>query len=397
MSSRYSRKKLADAGVATRNIHFGVVPDPVTGAILPPIYQTATYAQEAVGVNKGHTYSRSSNPTVSTLERKLSGIEYAQGAVAFATGLAATTSLIMATMNQGDHLICSDIVFGGTVRLIDTVFNRYGITVSYVDASDANNVKAAIQPNTKLIFLETPANPTVKLNNIAAISKVANEKNILVAVDNTYLTGVLQRPLELGADIVLYSTTKYIDGHNATVGGALISNNQKLLDEFDYIRKNVGNIQSPMNAWLIMQGIKTLELRLTQHSHNAQKVAEFLVNHDLVEKVYYPGLKDFPQQDLAIKQHIKGLHGGMMAFEVRGGYEHAVSVMNSVVLCTLAESLGATESIITHPSSMTHVMMSPEQRAAIGIKDGLIRFSVGLEDAEDIIADLDQALLKEYK
>lgn len=392
MSSRYNNKKLADAGIATRNIHFGVTPDPVTGAILPPIYQTATYAQEAVGVNKGHTYSRSSNPTVATLEAKLAGLEYAKGAVAFATGLAATTTLIMSTMVSGDHLICSDVVFGGTVRLIDTVFNRYGISVSYVDASDSEQISAAIQPNTKLIFLETPANPTVKLNDIEAICVIAKKHNILVAVDNTYLTGVLQRPLDLGADIVLYSTTKYIDGHNATVGGALISNQQKLLDEFDYIRKNIGNIQAPMNAWLIMQGIKTLELRLTQHSHNAQKVAEFLSAHPLVSKVYYPGLATFSQPELAKKQHIKGLHGGMMAFEVVGGYEHAVKVMNSVVLCTLAESLGATESIITHPSSMTHVMMSAEQRAAIGIQDGLIRLSVGLETAEDIMADLDQAL-----
>lgn len=392
MSSRYNRKKLAHAGVATRNIHLGVVPDPVTGAILPPIYQTATYAQEAVGVNKGHTYSRSSNPTVTTLEAKLAGIEYALGAVAFATGLAATTSLIMATMKQGDHLICSDVVFGGTVRLIETIFNRYGISVSYVDASNSANVSGAIQANTKLIFLETPANPTVKLNDIAAITQVAKKHNILVAVDNTYLTGVLQRPLELGADIVLYSTTKYIDGHNATVGGALVSNDQSLLTEFDYVRKNVGNIQSPMDAWLTMQGIKTLELRLIQHSHNAQKVADFLSQHPLVSKVYYPGLANFSQRELAARQHIKGLHGGMMSFEVIGGYDHAVKVMNSVVLCTLAESLGATESIITHPSSMTHVMMSPEQRAAIGIQDGLIRLSVGLETAEDIMADLDQAL-----
>lgn len=392
MSSRYNRKKLAHAGVATRNIHLGVAPDPVTGAILPPIYQTATYAQEAVGVNKGHTYSRSSNPTVTTLEAKLAGIEYALGAVAFATGLAATTSLIMATMKQGDHLICSDVVFGGTVRLIETIFNRYGISVSYVDASNSANVSGAIQANTKLIFLETPANPTVKLNDIAAITQVAKKHNILVAVDNTYLTGVLQRPLELGADIVLYSTTKYIDGHNATVGGALVSNDQSLLTEFDYVRKNVGNIQSPMDAWLTMQGIKTLELRLIQHSYNAQKVADFLSQHPLVSKVYYPGLANFSQRELAAKQHIKGLHGGMMAFEVIGGYDHAVKVMNSVVLCTLAESLGATESIITHPSSMTHVMMSPEQRAAIGIQDGLIRLSVGLETAEDIMADLDQAL-----
>ena len=393
MSSRYSHKKLADAGNATRNIHFGIEPDPVTGAILPPIYQTATYAQEAVGVNKGHTYTRSSNPTVATLEKKLAGIEYATGAVAFATGLAATTTLIMSLLQQGDHIVCSDVVFGGTVRLVDTVFNKFGISISYIDAANPENIARAIQENTKMIFLETPANPTLKLNDIAAISKIAHAKNIPVVVDNTFLTGVLQRPLELGADIILYSTTKYIDGHNATVGGALLSNNKKYLEDFDYNRKNIGNIQAPMNAWLTMQGIKTLDLRVKQHSRNAQSVAEFLEQHPQVSKVYYPGLASFAQKELAATQHRDGFHGGMLAFEVVGGYEHALHVMNSVVLCTLAESLGATETIITHPASMTHVMMAAEQRLAIGVSDGLIRFSVGLENPEDIIRDLEQALI----
>lgn len=395
MTSRYSNRDLTNAGNATRNIHFGVEPDPVTGAILPPIYQTATYAQEAVGVNKGHTYSRSSNPTVSTLERKLAGIENTLGASAYATGLAATTTLIMALLKAGDHIVCSDVVFGGTVRLIDTVFDKFGISITYVDATDLTKFRAAIQDNTRMVFLETPANPNLKLNDIATLSAIAHEKNIPVVVDNTFMTGMLQRPLELGADIVLYSTTKYIDGHNATVGGALLSNNREYLEQFDYIRKNIGNIQAPMNAWLIMQGIKTLELRLRQHSLNAQIVAEFLENHPLVSKVYYPGLKSFPQRELAAKQHIGNLHGGMLAFEVSGGYEHALHVMNTVRLCALAESLGATETIITHPASMTHVMMSKEQRAAIGLTDGLIRFSVGLEDADDIIADLEQALVYE--
>ncbi len=392
MSSRYSHKKLADAGNATRNIHFGVEPDPVTGAILPPIYQTATYAQEAVGVNKGHTYTRSSNPTVATLEKKLAGIEYAAGAVAFATGLAATTTLIMSMLEQGDHIVCSDVVFGGTVRLVDTVFNKFGISISYIDAANPENIAQAIQENTKMIFLETPANPTLKLNDIAAISKIAHAKNISVVVDNTFLTGILQRPLELGADIILYSTTKYIDGHNATVGGALLSNNKKYLEDFDYNRKNIGNIQAPMDAWLTMQGIKTLDLRVKQHSRNAQAVAEFLEQHPQVSKVYYPGLASFTQKELAASQHRDGFHGGMLAFEVVGGYEHALHVMNNVVLCTLAESLGATETIITHPASMTHVMMAAEQRLAIGVSDGLIRFSVGLEDPEDIMRDLEQAL-----
>ncbi len=392
-ASRYSKKQLKHAGNSTRNIHFGVEPDPVTGALLPPIYQTATYAQEAVGVNKGHTYSRSSNPTVSTLEKKLAGIEDAGGAIAFATGLAATTALIMSILKQGDHIVCSDVVFGGTVRLVDTVFNKFGISISYVDAAQLSNVEQAICANTRLIFLETPANPTLKLNDIAAISTLAHNHKIPVVVDNTFLTGMVQRPLELGADIVLYSTTKYIDGHNATVGGALLSNNPEYLAEFDYIRKNIGNIQAPLNAWLIMQGIKTLNLRIKQHSHNALAVALYLEAHPMVTKVYYPGLASFAQGELALRQHKDGLHGGMLAFEVVGGYAHALKVMNTVILCTLAESLGATESIITHPASMTHVMMSQEQREQIGINDGLIRFSVGLEDYQDIITDLEQALI----
>ena len=393
MSSRYSHKKLADAGNATRNIHFGIEPDPVTGAILPPIYQTATYAQEAVGVNKGHTYTRSSNPTVATLEKKLAGIEYAAGAIAFATGLAATTALVMSLMKSGEHIVCSDVVFGGTVRLVDTVFNKFGISISYVDAANPANVSAAIQDNTTLIFLETPANPTLKLNDIAAISQIARARNIPLVVDNTFLTGVLQRPLELGADIVLYSTTKYIDGHNATVGGALLTNNSQYLEDFDYMRKNIGNIQAPMNAWLTMQGIKTLNLRIKQHSRNAQQVAEFLDAHPLVSKVYYPGLASFEQKELAATQHLDGYHGGMLAFEVTGGYEHALHVMNTVVLCTLAESLGGVESLISHPASMTHAAIPVAIRQELGISDTLIRLSVGIENVTDLINDLEQAIV----
>ncbi len=394
--SRYANKDLTKAGVATRNIHYGVDPDPITGAILPPIYQTTTYAQEAVGVNKGHTYSRSSNPTVSMLEHKLAGIEYAKGAYAFSTGLAATTALIMAILRQGDHIVCSDVIFGGTVRLLDQIFSRYGVSATYVDAANVDNVKNAILPNTKLIFLESPANPTMKLNDISAICQVAHAHNVLVCVDNTFLTGVLQRPLELGADVVLYSTTKYIEGHNAAVGGALISNNEKLLEEFNFIRKSVGFIQSPMDAWITMQGIKTLELRVHQHSINALKVAQFLESHPLVKLVNYPGLESFKQRELAKIQHLNNLHSGMLSFEVVGGFEHALNVMNTVKLFTLAESLGATESLITHPASMTHIGMTVEQRREFGIDDGLIRLSVGLESVQDIINDITQAIESAY-
>ena len=287
------------------------------------------------------------------------------------------------------------MIFGETVRLNDQIFSRYGIKATYVDASDLNKFADSFQSNTKLVFLESPANPTMKLNDIQAICNIAHANNVLVCVDNTFLTGVLQRPLELGADIVLYSTTKYIEGHNAAVGGALLSNNDKLLEEFNFIRKSVGFIQSPFDAWITMQRIKTLELRVHQHSKNALEVAKFLEVHPSVKLVNYPGLASFYQSDLASKQHLSGMHGGMLSFEVSGGFEHALNVMNSVQLFTLAESLGATESLITHPASMTHVGMTVEQRKNFGIDDGLIRLSIGLENVEDIILDIKQAIEKE--
>ena len=389
--SRYANKDLSKVGIATRLIHAGTNPDPVTGSILTPIYQTATYAQEAVGVDKGHTYSRASNPTVSALEEKLNLLENANGCVCFATGMAATTTLFTSLLKSGDHVVCSDVVYGGTVRLIDHVLDKFGVKVSFVDASNPENVAKSIKSNTKFIFIETPANPTLKLNDIKAIAKIAKKHKLLLAVDNTFLTAVLQRPLKLGADIVLYSTTKYIDGHNATVGGALLAKDKALVEKFDFNRKTLGSIQSPFDAWLIMQGLKTLELRIKQHSQNALHIAKWLEQHKKVTKVIYPGLPSFKQYALACKQHDK-YHGGMIAFEVTGGYKNALKVMNTVKLCTLAESLGSLETLITHPASMTHGPISPKQREKIGITDGLIRLSVGLENPEDIINDLNQAI-----
>ena len=390
--SRYTNKDLSKVGIATKLIHAGSYPDPVTGAILTPIYQTATYAQEAVGSDKGHTYSRSSNPTVSVLEDKLAQLENAAGAICFATGMAATTTLFTSLLKSGDHVVCSDVVYGGTVRLVEHVLYKFGVTVSFVDAADPKNVAKNINKHTKLIFIETPANPTLKLNDIKAIAKIAKENKIPLAVDNTFLTAVLQRPLDLGADIVLYSTTKYIDGHNATVGGALLARDKEYVEKFDFNRKTLGSIQSPFDAWLILQGLKTLDLRIKQHSRNAVAVAKWLEPHKKVSKVIYPGLESFFQYELAQRQHNK-YHGGMLAFEVVGGYKEALKVMNSVHLCTLAESLGSLETLITHPASMTHGPIAKEQRNKIGITHGLIRLSVGLEDPEDIINDLDQALL----
>lgn len=394
MTSRYADKDFSVAGNMTISIHGGTMPDPVTGAILTPIYQTATYAQEAVGVNKGHTYSRSSNPTVAALEQRLAMMEGkdCQG-ICFATGMAALTTLCLAMLKQGDHIICSDVVFGGSVRLFNGILAKYGITVSYVDAANSNNVEKAILANTKLVFIETPANPTLKLNDIQAIADISHKHNLPLVVDNTFMSG-LQWPFKLGADIILYSTTKYIDGHNSTVGGALIAKDKKYIEEFNLVRKAIGTNQSPFAAWLILQGVKTLDLRIKQHSLNALEVAKFLEQHPSVSKVIYPGLPTFPQYDLAQRQHPEGCHGGMIAFEVMGGYDQAIKVMNNVHLCTLAESLGSAESLITHPASMTHGYMTREQREAIGLGEGLIRLSVGLENTKDIIADLTQALTK---
>lgn len=393
MDSRYTKKQLDNAGLSTKSIHAGVNPDPVTGAITPPIYQTATYAQEAVGINKGHTYSRSSNPSVSMLEKKLGSIEgLSTSAVCFATGMAALTTLVLSLLAKDEHIVCSDVVFGGTVRFFDNVLSKFGISISYVDASNPDNVAQAIQANTKLVFIETPANPTLKLNDIQAIATITKKHNIPLAIDNTFLY-ILQPSFKLGADIVLYSTTKYIDGHNATVGGALLAKEQKHLDAFSLMRKTIGTIQAPFDAWLILQGLKTLELRMKQHSANALLVAKYLERHPKVSRVIYPGLESFPQYELAGRQHING-HGGMIAFEVAAGYDAAITVMNNTQLAALAESLGSAESLITHPASMTHAAMTKESCIAIGITEGMIRFSAGLENYEDIIADLDQALAK---
>ncbi len=378
-------------GFSTRSIHAGISPDPTTGAILTPIFQTTTYVQEAVGVHKGYTYSRSANPTVLALEKNLGALDEVERAVCFSTGMAATTALCLTLLQSGDHIVCSDVVYGGTVRLLREVLIKFGVSTSFVDTADPAKVRSAITANTKLIFIETPANPTLKLTDIQAIAQVAREKKILLAVDNTFLTAALQQPFKLGADIILYSTTKYIDGHNATVGGALLAKDPALVERFIYLRNAVGSIQTPFNAWLTLQGVKTLQIRLQQHSHNALLVANYLNSHPKVEQVTYPGLNSFPQYELAKRQ--QAADGGLLTFEVKGGYEQAIKLMQAVRLCSLAENLGSVETLITHPASMTHGPVPVEQRRAIGISDGLIRLSVGLENPEDIIKDFEQAFL----
>lgn len=387
----------AAPGPATLAIHAGRRPDPVTGAILTPVYQSTTYVQAAVGLHKGHTYSRASNPTVSVLEEAVAALEGVRFGTATATGLAAITVLAQSVLNAGEHAVLSEVVYGGTVRLFRQVLSRFGVEASFVDTSDPAAVAAAIRPNTRLVFVETPANPTLKLSDLGGVGDAVRAarrrfgSDIVYAVDNTFLTPVLQRPVEFGADVVVHSTTKYIDGHNACVGGVLVTDDERLHGSFQEVRKTLGCIQAPWDAWLTLHGLKTLPLRIREHSQRALAVAQWLERHPRVARVSYPGLASFAQQALAERQH-QGGHGGIVSFEVKGGTDAGVAVLNRVKLIKLAESLGAVESLVTHPPTMTHGSIPRAERERLGISEGLVRLSVGLEDVDDLLADLDQAL-----
>lgn len=380
------------AGFRTRQVHAGVTPDPTTGAVLTPIHQATTFAQESVEeyMARGYSYSRSSNPTVAAFEEKMANLEEGVGAAAYASGMAATAAVMMCFLGEGQHAIVSDVVYGGTHRFATRVLSRFGVDFSFVDTSDPDKVAAAVGANTRLIFTETPANPTLKLTDLAAVSEIARESGAVHAVDNTFLTPYYQRPLEMGADLAIHSTTKYLDGHNATLGGAVVAATTEHLDELKFMQKSAGSIMSPFVAWLTLQGVKTLSERMDRQSANALEVARFLEAHPKVTTVGYPGLESFPQHDLANRQ-ASGF-GAMAWFEVEGGVDAGKRLMRSVELWTLAENLGAVESIITHPVTMTHSEMSAKDRARVGITDGLVRLSVGLEDAEDLIEDLEKAL-----
>ncbi|MEX2623449.1 MAG: PLP-dependent aspartate aminotransferase family protein [Acidimicrobiia bacterium] len=380
------------AGFRTRQVHAGVTPDPTTGAVLTPIHQATTFAQESVEeyMARGYSYSRSSNPTVAAFEEKMANLEEGVGAAAYASGMAATAAVMMCFLGEGQHAIVSDVVYGGTHRFATRVLSRFGVDFSFVDTSDPDKVAAAVGANTRLIFTETPANPTLKLTDLTAVSEIARESGAVHAVDNTFLTPYYQRPLEMGADLAIHSTTKYLDGHNATLGGAVVAATTEHLDELKFMQKSAGSIMSPFVAWLTLQGVKTLSERMDRQSANALEVARFLQAHPKVTTVGYPGLESFPQHDLANRQ-ASGF-GAMAWFEVEGGIDAGKRLMRSVELWTLAENLGAVESIITHPVTMTHSEMSAKDRARVGITDGLVRLSVGLEDAEDLIEDLEKAL-----
>lgn len=376
----------------TQQIHAGVEPDPTTGGILTPIHQTTTFAQPSVEeyMAKGYTYSRSANPTVRAWERKIAVLEGGFDAAAFSTGMAAINAVFMAFLDAGKHAVISDVAYGGTYRLASKVFTRFGVDFTFADTSDPAAVASAVRNDTALILTETPANPTLKYTELAAVSEIARDHGIPHAVDNTFLTPYYQRPLDLGADLVVHSTTKYLDGHNATVGGSIVSRNDALHEQVGFIRNATGSIMSPQVAWLTLQGVKTLSERMDRQSENALRLARFLEDHPKVETVRYPGLESFPQHDLA-KRQASG-YGAMLWFEVTGGLDSGIRVMDSVGLWTLAENLGSVESLITHPPTMTHSDVEEEERARVGITDGLIRLSVGLEDVEDLIEDLAQAL-----
>ena len=379
-------------GFATKQIHAGVTPDPHTGSILTPVYQSTTFVQDSVDeyLAKGYSYSRSGNPTVRALEQKLTVLENGFDCTCYSTGMAAVQAVVQATLNSGDHAVISDVAYGGTYRLCTKIYQRYGVEFSFVNTASPETVEQAIKDNTRLILTETPANPTLKLTDIEAISAISKAHGIPHAVDNTFLTPFYQRPLELGADIVIHSTTKYFDGHNATVGGAVITKTEPLDESIRFIQNASGVIMSPWVAWLTLQGSKTLSIRMERQTANAQTVAEFLESHPKVPRVAYPGLPSFGQHALA-KTQASGF-GAMLWFEVDGGVEAGKRLMGAVKLCTLAENLGSVETLITHPATMTHADIDEVDRQRVGITDGLVRLSVGLEDAEDLIEDLGQAL-----
>ena len=384
------RMKLPDhARFSTICLHAGQEPDPSTGAIITPIYQTSTYVQEAVGQHKGYEYARTQNPTRAAVEANLAAIEGGRAAFAFASGMAAI-SAITARLRSGDHVVVTDNTYGGTFRLFDKVLTRYGLQFSFVDTSDLQAVERAMTPATRLVFVETPTNPVLRLTDIAAVVAVAHRHGALVAVDNTFASPVLQRPIALGADLVVHSTTKYLNGHSDSVGGVVIAMRDDDIEWLRFIQNSAGAILSPFDSWLVLRGTKTLPLRMERHSLNGLGLAEFLTGQPQVTRVIYPGLTSHPQHALAKRQMPSGW-GGMLTFEV-GTLDEATRVLNRFRLMSLAESLGGVETLVCHPASMTHASVPAERRAAIGLTDTMIRISAGIEDLDDLKDDLRQAL-----
>ncbi len=377
-----------DARFNTVCIHAGQEPDPTTGAIVTPIYQTSTYVQDALGVHKGFEYGRTQNPTRSALEGNLAAIEHGKAAFAFASGMAATGA-VMTLLQSGDHVVVTDNTYGGTYRLFERVLRKYQLDFSYVDTSDVEAIRAAITPKTKLLFLETPTNPVLRLTDLAAACEVAHARGVPVVVDNTFASPYVQRPIDFGADLVIHSTTKFLNGHSDSIGGVVVAVNDAHIEWLRFIQNAEGAILGPMDAWLVLRGTKTLPIRMERHNANAMILAETLAAHPKVARVHYPGLTTHPHHALARKQ-MRGF-GGLISFEL-GSLERARTFLNSLQLMALAESLGGVETLISHPASMTHASVPPERRLQIGITEDMVRVSVGIEDIDDLKDDLAQAL-----
>ncbi len=373
----------------TDAIHAGQQPDPTTGAIMTPVYLTSTYVQDGPGEHKGYEYSRTKNPTRVALEGCLAALEGAKFGAAFASGCAAA-DMLMHHLEAGDHVVCSDDVYGGTFRLFDKVFRRQGLSFTFVDLSDLTNLEKAITPKTKMLWVETPTNPMLKLVDLARAAEIAKKHKLISVADNTFMTPYFQRPLDFGFDVVTHSTTKYLNGHSDVVGGFVCTSNQDLADKMYFLQNAIGGVQGPMDAFLVLRGVKTLHVRMDRHEKNASKIAAFLQTHPKATKVNWPGLETHPQHKLARTQ-MKGF-GGMMTFDIKGGLEAARKFLKTTKVFSCAESLGGVESLIEHPAIMTHASVPKENREKLGITDGLIRLSVGIEDVQDLIEDLDHAL-----
>ena len=375
-------------GFATLAIHAGQEPDPETGAVAVPIYPTSTYVQQELGKNQGYEYARVSNPTRTRLDENLAALEGGVAARAFASGMAAINA-ICTMYKSGDHVVCGNDLYGGVPRLFNQVLANFGMQFTYVDTADAKNVDRAIRKNTRMVYVETPTNPLMSLSDIAAVSQVCRRRKVELVVDNTFMSPYFQQPIALGADMVVHSTTKFLNGHSDGLGGVVVCTTKEQADKLAFVQKAAGAILSPFECWLVLRGVKTLAVRMEQHDRNGRFVAEFLARHKNVKKVFYPGLDEHPQHDLAQRQ-MTGF-GSMITFET-GSLSNAKKMLKKVRVCSLAESLGGVETLISHPATMTHAALGEKGRREIGITDGLVRISVGIENVEDIVNDLDQAL-----
>ena len=378
-----------ETGFGTKAIHAGQSPDPSTGAIMTPVYMTSTYVQEEPAVTKGYDYSRSGNPTRAALEGNLAGLEGGKHGLGFASGMAAITC-VMNLLKSGDHVIAGNDLYGGTYRLLKSVYEKFGIESTLIDMTDLTQLEAAFRPNTKLVMLETPTNPLLRCCDLEAVAAISKQKGAITMADNTFATPYLQRPLALGCDVVIHSTTKYLGGHSDVVGGATICNDDGLQEQLMHFQNSCGGTPGPMDSFLTLRGTKTLHVRMDRHCDNAERVVDHLCRHDQVERVIYPGMAEHAQHAIAAKQMSR--FGGMVSVELKASLEQTRKMMSSFEVFSLAESLGGVESLVDHPASMTHASIPAEERRAVGLQDGLIRLSVGIEDADDLIADLDEAI-----